>query len=65
MYLNRRSQRFVLIGTVRGHGYDCREHRVNMFENSNFGVWNKVSHWVNFIKGVMKDLGEPVCWSGN
>ena len=29
-------------GTVQGHGYDCATGKVNKFEDSDNGVWNRV-----------------------
>jgi len=61
MYLNQRTLKYVVIGTVRGNGYDCRDGTVANFEKTTFGLWNKVSNWVDFTKGVMRAMGEPVC----
>ena len=62
MYLNKRTLKYVVIGTVRGNGYDCRTDTVATFEKTDLGLWNKVSNWVYFIKGVMHHMGEPVCY---
>ena len=62
MYLDQRDQRYVVIGTVYGYGYICKLDKVFRLEGSNNGLWNKVSNWVDFIKGVMHDMGEPDCY---
>ena len=55
------NEKYVLIGTVKGGGYDCGGDKVNTLEGSSDGLWNKVSKWVPFIKRVMKDMGETSC----
>ena len=61
MYLNRTTQKFVLIGTVFGGGYDCKKDVVNAWEGSRNGLWNKVSAHMNWIKRTMHELGEEIC----
>merc|ERR1712215_54804 len=61
MYLSPISNRYVLIGTVQGSGYNCKTDRYITVEGSSNGLWNKVSNWVDWIRGVMEDLNEPVC----
>ena len=61
MYYNPSKRSYELIGTVQGSGYDCRTNTVATFENSEDGLWNKVSHWVDWIKGEMQKLGEESC----
>jgi len=61
MYYDEPSGRYVLIGTVQGGGYDCRQDSVGWFEGSDNGVWNKVSAHMQWIQGTMERLGERVC----
>ena len=61
MFYDEGSARFVLIGTVQGGGYDCRRDKVNSFEGSTNGVWNKVSAHMEWIQETMESLGEHVC----
>ena len=61
MYLDPTSQKYVLIGTLLGYGYRCGEDKVDIFEGSNDGIWNKVSNWVPFIKREMRKQGEKPC----
>ena len=61
MYRNESSGRYVLIGTVQGGGYDCRTDKVNIFEGSENGLWNKVSAHMEWIQETMERLGENVC----
>ena len=61
MYYNKTTSRYVLIGTVQGHGYDCRTDDVTEFEDSTNGVWNKVSAHMEWIQETMKGLGEKIC----
>ena len=61
MYYNETTSRYVLIGTVQGHVYDCRMDRVAKFEGSDNGVWNKVSAHMEWIKDTMEGLGETIC----
>jgi len=61
MYQNKVSARYVLIGTVQGHGYDCRTDQVNLFEGSDNGLWNKVSAHMDWIQDTMQRFGENVC----
>jgi len=63
MYWNRRAQHYVLIGTVHGKGYDCTSGKVRKLEGSTNGVWNKVSNWVNYIRWLMRSMGETACQS--
>ena len=63
MYYRKKTRSYVLIGTVQGMGYSCRHDRVDKFEDSDNGLWNKVSAWVDWIKAEMKELGEKGCFS--
>jgi len=63
MYLSPDTNRYVLVGTVQGQGYDCKTDKYITVEGSNNGLWNKVSNWVDWIRGVIKELEEPVCTS--
>merc|ERR1711974_451203 len=49
------AHRFVLIGTLRGGGFDCRSGQYQEFEGSVNGLWNKVSAHSDWIKKEMKD----------
>ena len=62
MYYEKKSNQYVLIGTVKGHGYDCRDDNVTKFEGSTNGVWNKVSAHMEWIQDTMDKLGEKGCW---
>ena len=64
MYYNRKKSSYVLIGTVKGGGYDCTDDRTYRWENSTNGVWNKVSYWVDWIKKLITEMGETTC-AGN
>jgi len=48
----------IIIGTVVGVGYDCKNNRVSRFEGSTNGVWNQVSVWVDWIRSTMNLLHE-------
>ena len=37
---------YTFQGTVQGHGYDCAQGKVNTFEGSSNGLWNRVG--INF-----------------
>jgi hypothetical protein len=63
MYYNKRKASYVLIGTVKGGGYDCHEDKTFTFEKSTNGLWNKVSYWVDWIKKLMDEMGETACAS--
>ena len=65
MYLDPRSKSYVVIGTLYGGGYDCGNERVYSHEGSKNGLWNKVSIRVDYIKEVMKDMGETLCEKSN
>ena len=66
MLYDRNKRGYILIGTVQGEGYDCNKDQVYYFENSNNGLWNKVSRWVNWIRSMMRRYGEKQCMhSGN
>jgi len=55
------TEKFVLIGTVNGAGYDCRKDVRHEIEGSDNGVWNKVSYHVDWIKQTAQELGETLC----
>jgi len=61
MYMNEVSGRYVLIGTVQGGGYNCRTDRVNTFDGSDNGVWDKVSAHMEWVQQTMGRLGQNVC----
>ena len=63
MYYNKKKTSYVLIGTVKGAGYDCRGDKTTLFEQSTNGLWNKVSYWVVWIKKLMDKMGETACAS--
>ena len=50
MHYNHTTSANVRIGTVQGTGYDCQTDTANLYEDSDNGMWNKVSHWVDWIK---------------
>ena len=57
MYYNKTTSRYVLIGTVKGGGYDCKTDEVKSSE----GLWNKVSAHMDWIRETMEGLGEKIC----
>ena len=61
MYLEPELDRWIIIGTVMGSGYSCKDDTVNESEGSTNGLWNKVSVWVDWINKVMKEMGEKGC----
>ena len=63
MYYNHTTSSYVLIGTVQGTGYDCQTDTVNLYDGSDNGMWNKVSHWTDWIKEQMQEMGETACKS--
>jgi hypothetical protein len=58
MYLEPELDQYILIGTVMGRGYNCKDDIVEESEGSTNGVWNKVSAWVDWINKEMKEMGE-------
>ena len=54
-------EKWILIGTVNGGGYDCRTDRKAEIDGSDNGVWNKVSYHVDWIKKTAQELGEILC----
>ena len=54
-------EKWILIGTVNGGGYDCRTDRKIEIDGSDNGVWNKVSYHVDWIKKTAQELGETLC----
>jgi len=56
MFYNRTTSRYVLIGTVNGYGYNCKDGRVN-----GGGRWNKVSAHMGWILNTLNRLGEKGC----
>merc|ERR1712142_1232094 len=52
------SRKAIIIGTVYGDGYDCRKEKVAKTEGSTNQVWNRVSHWVDWIRDEMKKLNQ-------
>jgi len=46
---NSDSSRWVIIGTVRGGGYNCKDGEVNELEGHDDGIWNKVSAHTEWI----------------
>ena len=61
MYLDPELDQHIIIGTVLGFGYDCKNDTVNESEGSENGLWNKVSTWVDWINKEMKEMGEKGC----
>ena len=63
MYQDRKDgiEKWILIGTVNGGGYDCRTDRKTEIDGSDNGVWNKVSYHVDWIKKTAQELGETLC----
>ena len=61
MYYNKTTSRYVLIGTVKGHGYSCKTDKVREYEGSTNGLWNKVSAHMEWIQETMEGLGEKIC----
>ena len=64
MYFDPQTATYEVIGTVQGIGYDCRTDNVSKFEDSTDGIWNKVSFWVNWIRGKLAEYDEPSCIPG-
>ena len=56
-----RRRKYYLIGTVIGDGFDC--HSGLMYSET--GTYNKVSHWVDWIRMQMFLLGDSVCGTKN
>ena len=52
---------YKIIGTVVGGGYDCRSGKVAEYYGHKGGIWNKVSHWVDWIRQQMEAADEPIC----
>ena len=48
---------YILIGTLNGDGYQCQDGSMA----GNLGLWNKVSHWVDWIQMQMVIKGETTC----
>jgi len=48
----------IVIGTVYGDGYNCITGNVSNTEGVKKGLWNKVSHWVDWIRDEMKKLSQ-------
>ena len=61
MWFNKSSSTFSLIGTVNGNGFDCTRNETIKFENSENGLWNKISAHMVWIEQTMTELGEKVC----
>ena len=49
------------LGTVYGGGFECGTGKVNKFEGSTDGIWNKVPKIFNLICGIFGNLGDLVC----
>lgn len=52
MYRGR--DRWVIIGTVYGGGYDCKTGKTSTFEGSINGLWNRVSAHTDWIKATIQ-----------
>ena len=50
-----------ILGTVQGHGYNCKTDKVGLFKGSNNGIWNKISYWTPWILDLMEELDETYC----
>jgi len=61
MYLNKSTNKYVLIGTVQGGGFDCRDGNVYTWEGTTDGMWNKVTEHMGWIEKNMRQLGETIC----
>ena len=61
MIRNSRTDRFVLIGTVFGQGFNCKTDFVGTFEGQKDGIWNKVSAHMEWIEDNMKQMGQKIC----
>ena len=53
--------RFVLIGTVQGHGFNCKKNDVAYVDGVDDGIWNKVSYHTRWIIQLAKQLNETLC----
>ena len=60
MFYNETINSYVLIGTVYGGGYNCKNFKVSKRYRGE-GRWNKVSFHVPWIKETMIRHGEKVC----
>jgi len=49
MYQDPDSDRWVIIGTLKGSGFDCRTGKMHSQEGKKEGYWNKVSAHTNWI----------------
>jgi len=56
MYQNITTGKYILIGTVQGGGFNCQTGNVNLFEESDNGIWNKVSYHVDWIHRMLRML---------
>ena len=56
MYLSESTNRYQIIGTVFGGGYDCRRDKIQTFEGSTDGMWSGVSVQLDWIKSVMSEI---------
>ena len=61
MFWESRRDQWLLIGTQVGMGYDCLMDKIDLFDDSDNGMWNKISDHVNFIHKVVRDYGEKIC----
>jgi len=64
MYYNKARGSYEIIGTLVGGGYSCgflSPGKVDSFEGSQNGIWNKISSWIGWIKVEMNRYQEEQC----
>ena len=61
MYLNESTNKYVLIGTVQGGGYDCRDGTLSNWQGQTDGIWNKVTEHMEWREENMRKLEETIC----
>ena len=56
MSYNNATQKWTVIGTVSGFGYDCKTGYVN-----GLGKWNNIKTLGTWIRKELVKIGEPIC----
>ena len=52
---------WILAATLLGMGFDCWMDSLKQFEETNHGIWNKVSVHSEYIKNTMKKYKQKIC----